>query len=107
MENFAPDERLTHWDKLQSEVKAGPTKSLRPVPASPEDITQGSEVRDSKGVLIGSIERVGIDYAVIASPGGRIEVEFASIAKNKNGLLINMRKAKFDTLVAGTSKPAG
>lgn len=105
-EMFSPDERVTEFDKLNEEVKAGPTKSSRPVPISPEDVTPGREVRDSKGVVLGSIERVGKDFAVIVSPLGKIEVEFASLAKNKNGLLINMRKSKFDAIVSGTASRA-
>jgi hypothetical protein len=62
-------------------------------------------VRDSKGVLIGTVERVGMAFAVIASPGGKIEVEFASLAKNNKGLLINMTKARFDAILAGGAKP--
>jgi hypothetical protein len=104
-----PDTRDAEFNRMRSEVAdraAGPTRSLRPVPVSPEDVTPGSDVRDSKGVVIGSIERVGMGFAVIVSPGGKIEVEFASLAKNNKGLLINMPKAKFDAIVAGSRKPA-
>lgn len=101
-----PDERLANLNRLRDEVEAGPVKSSRPVPVVPEDVAAGSEVRDSKGLVLGAIERVGMDYAVIASPGGKIEVEFSSLAKNNKGLLINMRKAKFDALVAGSARPA-
>lgn len=104
-----PDTRDADFNRMRNEVAdraAGPTRSLRPVPVSPEDVTPGSEVRDSKGVVIGSIERVGMGFAVIVSPGGKIEVEFASLAKNNKGLLINMPKAKFDAIVAGSRKPA-
>lgn len=104
-----PDTRDADFNRMRNEVAdraAGPTRSLRQVPVSPEDVTPGSEVRDSKGVVIGSIERVGMGFAVIVSPGGKIEVEFASLAKNNKGLLINMPKAKFDAIVAGSRKPA-
>lgn len=104
-----PDDRVTDFLRMRDEVagrRAGPTRSKTPVPVSPEDVTTGSEVRDSKGVVIGTIERVGMAYAVVASPGGKIEVEFASLAKNNKGLLINMPKAKFDAIVAGGNKQA-
>ncbi|MBO9623739.1 MAG: hypothetical protein J7500_13615 [Sphingomonas sp.] len=100
-----PDERWADFNKLRDDVAAGPVKSSRPVPVKPEDVTVGKEVRDSKGVVLGAIDRVGMDYAVIASPGGKIEIEFASLAKNNKGLLINMPKAKFDAIVAGNAKP--
>lgn len=99
-----PDERIADLNRLRDDVAAGRTRSSRPVPVHPDDVTVGSEVRDSKGIVIGSIEKVGKGFAVITSPGGRIEIEFASLAKNNKGLMINMPKAKFDALVAG--KPA-
>ena len=102
-----PDDRVTDFNRMRDDVsgrRAGPTRSTRPVPTVPEDIVAGSEVRDSKGVVIATIDRVAMGYAVLASPGGKIEVEFASFAKNNKGLLINMPKAKFDAILAG-SKP--
>lgn len=104
-----PDDRATDFLRMRDEVagrRAGPTRSKDPVPVVPEDVTTGRDVRDSKGVVIGTIASVGMDYAVITSPGGKIEVEFASLAKNYKGLLINMPKAKFDAIVAGSNKPA-
>ena len=102
-----PDDRVTDFNRMRDDVsgrRAGPTRSTRPVSTVPEDIVAGSEVRDSKGVVIATIDRVAMGYAVLASPGGKIEVEFASFAKNNKGLLINMPKAKFDAILAG-SKP--
>lgn len=101
-----PDERVTDFNRLRDEVSrrtAGPTRSRDPIPASPEDVTTGSEVRDSRGVVIGTVQSVGMGFAVVASPGGRIEVELASFGKNNKGLLINMSKAKFDAIVAGSN----
>ena len=103
-----PDDRVTDFNRLRNDVdgrRAGPTRSARPVPASPEDVIPGSEVRDSKGVVIGTVLTVGMGFAVVASPGGKVEVEFASFAKNNKGLLINMPKAKFDAIVSGANKP--
>lgn len=100
-----PDDRVTDFIRMQNDVSGRPTSS-RPVPIRPEDVTSGSDVRDSKGALIGTVGAVGMGYAVVVSPGGKIEVEFASFAKNNKGLLINMPKAKFDAIVAGTAKPA-
>lgn len=99
-----PDERLTDYNRLNDDVNrrtAGRTNSPRPVPARPEDVIQGSEVRDSRGVVIASVEKVGNGFAVLSSPGGKIEVELASLAVNNKGLLINMPKAKFDAILSG------
>jgi hypothetical protein len=101
-----PDERIDNLNRFRNEVEAGAVRSMTPVPVHPDDVTVGKEVRDSKGVVIGSVSKVGLNHAVITSPGGKIEIEFASLAKNRKGLLINMRKAKFDEIVAGANKPA-
>lgn len=102
-----PDDRVTDFNRLRDDVSrrtAGPTRSLDPIPASPEDVTPGSEVRDARGVVIGTVQSVSMGFAVVASPVGKVEVELASFGKNYKGLLINMSKAKFDAIVSG-SKP--
>ncbi|MEN3747918.1 hypothetical protein TPR58_12135 [Sphingomonas sp. HF-S3] len=99
-----PDERLMDLNRMSDDVNRrspGKTSSSRPVPARPEDVIQGSEVRDSRGAVIASVEKVGNGFAVLSSPGGKIEVEFASLAVNNKGLLINMPKAKFDAILSG------
>lgn len=104
-----PDERGREFGRLHDDVsgrRAGPTKSRSPVPIVPEDVTVGSEVRDSKGIVLGTIATVGVSFAVISSPGGKIEVEFESLAKNNKGLMINMPKSQFDAILAGSRKPA-
>jgi hypothetical protein len=73
--------------------------TMRAVPASPKDIVQGLEVHDEKGLLVGRIETVGKGFATVASAVGSVEVDFSSVAKNKNGLLINMPKSKIDALM--------
>jgi hypothetical protein len=98
------DESFNELNRLRDNANwgfAGLPKTSRPVPASPKDVTPGSEVRDSRGVVLGKVDSVDAGFAVVESPGGRVEVEVASFAKNNKGLLINMRKAKFDAIVAG------
>lgn len=79
--------------------------TMRPVPVSPKDIVQGLDVRDAKGLVIGKVETVGKGFATVASAVGSVEVDFSSLAKNKNGLLINMPKSKIDVMMA-RSHPA-
>jgi hypothetical protein len=82
------------------------TKGMRAVPARPEDVAIGSEVRDSKGAVIGSVESVSMSAAVVVSAGGKVEVPFEAFGKNNKGLLFNMTKEEFDKVVADASKPA-
>jgi hypothetical protein len=103
-----PDDRLNELNRLGYDAaRPGRTRSRIPVPVAPADIVAGSEVRDARGEVMATIESVGKGFAVVASPtGGKIEVEFASFAKNHKGLLINMRKDKFDAMLAGKGKAA-
>lgn len=90
----------TNFDRLSDDVGTS-ARLLRPVPAKPKDVVPGLEVRDSKGLVIGAVDSVGGGFAVVASDLGRVEVDLASFAKNKNGLLINMPKAKIDKMMSG------
>lgn len=80
--------------------------SARAVPAKPQDVTVGAEVRDSKGVVIGTIESVSMASAVVAATGGKVEVPLEAFGKNNKGLLVGMTKAQFDAAVAAAVKPA-
>lgn len=77
----------------------------RGVPAKPEDVTAGAEVRDPKGVVVGSIASVSMGSAVIGTPQGKVEVPIDAFGKNRQGLLIPMSKADFDKAVAEANKP--
>src|ERR1044072_3555000 len=70
-------------------------KTARAVPALPEDVTVGSEVRDKKGMVIGTIVSVSMAAAVVSSTGGKVEVPLEAFGKNKQGLLVGMTKAEF------------
>jgi hypothetical protein len=73
--------------------------TTRPVAVLPKEIVQGLDVRDAKGLVIGKVDTVGQGFAVVASALGRVEVDFASFAKNKNGLLIDIPKSKIDAMM--------
>jgi hypothetical protein len=97
-------DRQNLYNKMSDDVSAA-ARSLRPVPAKPRDILQGLDVHDSKGLVVGAIARLDSGFAVVTGPVGSVEVDFASFAKNKNGLLINLPKSKIDAMMAGTPKP--
>lgn len=80
--------------------------SARAVPAKPADVTVGAEVRDSKGVVIGTIDSVSMASAVVAATGGKVEVPLEAFGKNSKGLMVGMTKAQFDAAVAAAVKPA-
>ena len=79
--------------------------SNRSVPAKPEEVVAGAEVRDPKGAVVGSVDSVSMGAAVIATPAGKVEVPLEAFGKNKQGLLIPMSKSDFDKAVAEANKP--
>lgn len=80
-------------------------RSARAVPAKPEDIMVGAEVRDPQGAVVGNIESVSVGSAVIVTALGKAEVPLEAFGKNRQGLLIPMSKADFEKAVAEANKP--
>jgi hypothetical protein len=94
--------------KMRLEERSGKSgKTLRQVPAQPEDVTVGAEVRDKKGAHVGAIESVTMGSAVLKADGGAVAVPLEAFGKDSQGLLIGVTKAEFDKLVADANKPAG
>jgi hypothetical protein len=94
--------------KMRLEERSGKSgKTLRQVPAQPEDVTVGAEVRDKKGLRVGAIEAVSMGSAVLKADGGAVEVPLEALGKDSKGLLIGLTKAEFDKLVAEANKPVG
>lgn len=91
-------------DSARKREREGPSSSNRSVPAKPEEVTVGAEVRDPKGAVVGSVDSVSMGAAVIATPGGKVEVPLEAFGKNKQGLLIPMSKSDFDKAVADANK---
>jgi hypothetical protein len=76
------------------------TKSTRSVPAAPEDVTVGSELRDNKGELIGTIDSVTMATAIIDYSNGKVAIPLEAFGKNNKGLLVGMTKADFLKMAA-------
>jgi len=79
-------------------------KAPRTVPATAQDVTVGSDVRDAKGVHVGVIASVSLGSAALKADGGTVEVPLEAFGKDSKGLLIGMSKADFDRLVADAVK---
>ena len=95
------DERITREDRRARKNKNSA------VPATPEQVTVGSEVHDLAGLAIGKVDSVSGNAAVVASPGGKVEVPLEAFGIDGQRLLIGMAKADFDAAVAAAVRPAG
>ncbi len=80
--------------------KSESRKVGRTGPAAPEDITVGSELRDNKGELIGTIDSVTMATAVVDYSSGKVAIPLEAVGKNNKGLLVAMSKADFLKMVA-------
>lgn len=102
-----PDERGRALDDANREAARArsTTRTDRAVPAKIADVTVGSEVRDTKGVVIGKIESLALAGAAVVSTGGKVEVPYESFGKNRQGLLLPVTKEEFDAMVVQANKP--
>jgi hypothetical protein len=103
-----PDDSASNIDKAvrESREKANQPKAARAVPAKPGDVTAGSDVRDSRGAVLGKVESVSMSAAVVAAETGKVEVPLEAFGKNGKGLLLALTKAEFDAMVADANKPS-
>ncbi|WP_066799228.1 hypothetical protein [Sphingomonas soli] len=90
---------------MADSAKPKAVRGSRAVPADPNDVKVGSEIRDSKGVVLGRVDSVSMSAAVVASEGGKVEIPLEAFGKNNKGLLLAMTKADFDAAVAAANKP--
>jgi hypothetical protein len=63
-------------------------------------VVAGAQLLDKAGVAIGTIESVAADGAVVATLTGKVKVPLEAFGINKKGLLVDLSKKEFDTLVA-------
>lgn len=80
-------------------------RTARSVPAKPDDVVAGAEVRDRKGAVLGKVESVSVGSAVIATAVGKVELPLEVFGKNAQGLLLDTTKADFEKAVAEANKP--
>jgi hypothetical protein len=82
-------------------------KRVSAVPATAADIKAGAQVRDVKGVPIGTIATLGpnevtadSDQTVIDTGHGKIGVPLSAFGKDDKGLLLSITAQTFNQLVA-------
>ncbi|HEY9553820.1 hypothetical protein [Allosphingosinicella sp.] len=74
--------------------------------AAAADVKAGAEVRDTEGNLVGTIETVDANGAVIATGEARVQIPVTSFAKNDQGLVIAMSKAELEAAAEAAATPS-
>lgn len=69
------------------------------------DVTAGAEVRDTDGNMVGTIESVDANGAVISTGKARVQIPVSSFAKNDEGLVIAMSKAELEAAAEAAAQP--
>jgi hypothetical protein len=74
--------------------------------ATAADVQTGVEVRDTNGDLVGKVESVDANGAVIATGEARVQIPVTSFAKNDQGLVIAMSKAELEAAAQAAATPS-
>ena len=72
----------------------------RIVAATRSDVRAGAEVRDTEGGLVGTVESVDSEGAVVSTGNVRAKLPFESFGKNDRGLVISLSRAELEAAAA-------
>lgn len=71
--------------------------------ADPTDFRAGLQVRDVEGGLVGTVESVDSEGAVVNTGNRRAKLPFASFGKNESGLVISLSRSELEAAAADQS----
>jgi len=73
--------------------------------ATAADIKAGVSVYDQTGTLVGKVDSVGADGAIVNTGEARAEVPLSSFGKSDKGLVVSVTKAELDAQAKKETKP--
>ena len=73
--------------------------------ATATDIKAGVSVYDESGSLVGKIDSVDSDGAIVNTGKARAEIPISSFGKNDKGLVVTITKAELDAQAEKETKP--
>ena len=68
--------------------------------ATPADIRAGLTVQDPQGGVVGTVESVDAEGAVVSTGNARAKLPLASFGKNDRGLVISLTRAELEAAVS-------
>lgn len=86
-------------DAAASQAQTGATAL-----AEPADFRTGAAVRDTEGGLVGTIESVDAEGAVVSTGRVRARLPFGSFGKNARGLVITLTRAELEAAARAESE---
>lgn len=80
----------------------------RAVPAKTSEVVAQATIYDLAGEVVGKVESVDRDGAVVATAVGKVKVPLSAFGKNRQGLLVGVSKRDFEAQVTKAyAAPAG
>ena len=73
----------------------------QPMPVTKADVTKGATVLGKDGGVVGKIESVSADAAVVATGKSRAQIPMTSFGKTSQGLVIAMSKTELEAAASG------
>ena len=92
-------------DQMDRNAAVARAQLGRSRPAKAADVIAGKPVNDSTGQLMGLIEKVEADGAVVYNGAATVKIPVEAFGMNRKGLLLDLTKSEFDRLVA-SAKPS-
>ena len=88
--------------QAQAEAQSGEaqTGDEAATPVTLSDVREGSTVHDTQGGVVGTIDSVDENGAVVSTGRARARLPFSSFGKNARGLVISLSRAQLEAAVA-------
>ena len=98
---FAQDQPQAQTNaSAEPETEAASEPSSTVMAAEPADFRIGLEVHDTSGGLVGTVEAVDGEGAIVNTGQRRAKLPFASFGKNERGLVISLSGTELEAAAA-------
>jgi hypothetical protein len=84
----------------EAEAQASGEPAAAVTAATAADVRTGATVQDPQGGIVGTIEAVDAEGAVVSTGNARAKMPISSFGKNANGLVISMTRAELEAAVS-------
>ena len=85
----------------EAQAEAAAEAEADPVtPVTLSDVEEGSPVHDPEGGLVGTVESVNENGAVVSTGSARARLPFSSFGRNGRGLVISMTRGQLEAEIA-------
>lgn len=103
----------TTQDTTTQQTTSEPSETAQPAATQPDqttkataaDIKAGASVYDQTGAVVGKVDSVKSDNAIVNTGKARAELPLSSFGKNDKGLVVSVTKADLDAQAKKETKP--